>query len=179
MVSTKCANNTVRSWIESARPSFGCLFETRVQENLCHGIIENTFPGWSHVTNYDFHRLGRIWLVWSNVVEVHPVHISPQSISVSIKTVSGDQFLCSCVYASNFQKEQLLLWEELRRVIDQHDSGNVPWIIMGDFNVTLSSSETSRSLDYRADQTGMRDFQKFVTDCEVSDLEYTGPELTW
>lgn len=55
----------------------------------------------------------------------------------------------------------------------------MPWIILGDFNVTLSSSKHSRPYDYTVDQTGIRNFQEAVADCGISDLIYTGPELTW
>lgn len=71
------------------------------------------------------------------------------------------------------------MWEELRRIRDSQSRDDVRWIILGDFNVTLSSSEHSCSSDYMGDQTGMREFQEFVTDCEVTDLDLTGPLFTW
>lgn len=172
-------HKNVRTWINSARPAFGCLLETRVHQDRCQEIITTTFPGWKHLTNYDFHRLGRIWFVWSEAVDVEPLSRCSQSITVRIRTVSGDYFLCSCVYASNFQRERLLLWDELSGVKDQYNSGDIPWIILGDFNVTISSSEHSHPFDYVGDQTGMRDFQDFVSNNEVSDLDYTGPTFTW
>lgn len=56
---------------------------------------------------------------------------------------------------------------------------DMPWILMGDFNVTLSSGEHSRVHDYLTDQRGMRQFQDAVTDCALSDLAYTGALFTW
>lgn len=160
-------------------PSFGCLLETRVQETHCSGIINETFPGWSYFTNYDCHRLGRIWLILSDAVAVTPLYRSPQSITVWIKPVSGGKFLCSCVHASNFQRDRLLLWEELKYVRDNYGDGGTPWILIGDFNVSLSSSEHSQPSDYFGDQSGMREFQEFVTGFGVSDLDYRGPKFSW
>lgn len=93
--------------------------------------------------------------------------------------VSGEDFLCICVYASNFQHERLLLWEELKHVRDNYGNGGKPWILIGDFNVSISSSKHSRPSDYLGDQSGMRDFQDFVIDCGVSDLDYRGLKFSW
>ena len=54
---------------------------------------------------------------------------------------------------------------------------NLPWILLGDYNVTLSSSEHSRSMDYRSDQINMRAFQEAVTDCSLVDLVFGGVSL--
>lgn len=56
---------------------------------------------------------------------------------------------------------------------------NLPWILLGDYNVTLSSSEHSRSMDYRSDQINMRAFQEAVTDCSLVDLVFGGALFTW
>lgn len=50
---------------------------------------------------------------------------------------------------------------------------------MGDYNVTLSSSEHSRSQDYLVDQTGMCHFQDLVADCNLLDLPFAGSVFTW
>lgn len=50
---------------------------------------------------------------------------------------------------------------------------------MGDFNVILSSDEHSRVPYGSGDQTGMREFQELIFDCELSNIGFTGPKLTW
>ncbi|KAG7571789.1 Endonuclease/exonuclease/phosphatase superfamily [Arabidopsis suecica] len=54
-----------------------------------------------------------------------------------------------------------------------------PWVVVGDFNVILSASEHSRSLEYLQDQAAMRVFQDVILDCGLEDLSYVGPKLTW
>ena len=55
----------------------------------------------------------------------------------------------------------------------------IPWILVGDFNVTLASGEHSRTLDYISDQAGMRHFQDVVGACDLTDLAYVGALFTW
>ncbi|KAG7568139.1 Endonuclease/exonuclease/phosphatase superfamily [Arabidopsis thaliana x Arabidopsis arenosa] len=54
-----------------------------------------------------------------------------------------------------------------------------PWLVVGDFNVTLSSSEHSRSQDYLPDQGAMREFQDTVQSCGLEDLSFVGQIFTW
>jgi len=61
-------HNIVRSWIQAVRPSFGSFLETRVQETNSLSVLKSILPGWSYLTNYDHHRLGRTWVVSSDVV---------------------------------------------------------------------------------------------------------------
>ncbi|XP_024006446.1 uncharacterized protein LOC112082955 [Eutrema salsugineum] len=172
-------HNVVRSWVQTVRPAFGCLLETLVQEATCPNILDTVFTRWSSTTNYDFHRIGRIWVIWSDAVSISPLHKSPQVITIEVTYASGLSFVCSCVYASNFSNDRRVLWQELRGTNEYLQGINTPWIIMGDFNQTLSSDEHSRAADYLGDQSAMRDFQQFVTDCEVMDLGYVGSQFTW
>ncbi|KAH0922756.1 hypothetical protein HID58_022774, partial [Brassica napus] len=58
----------LRSWIQSAKPSFGCLIETRVREENSISILNSALPNWNFLTNYDHHRLGKIWVCWAGDV---------------------------------------------------------------------------------------------------------------
>ncbi|KAH0872153.1 LOW QUALITY PROTEIN: hypothetical protein HID58_069515, partial [Brassica napus] len=71
-----------RYWVRAAKLSFGCLQETRVKEENFKKIFDATFPGWSCLNNYSNHRLCRIWVCWSDDVEVCPVSVSAQMITV-------------------------------------------------------------------------------------------------
>lgn len=50
----------------------------------------------------------------------------------------------------------------------------MPWILIGDYNAILSSTEHSRANDYLRDQSGMLHFQELVIDCALTDLAYIG-----
>lgn len=78
-------HNAVKHWVQAGRLSLGYLLETRVQATNFPWIFQSTFPGWSSLTNYDHHRLGRIWVVWSDAVEVVPVLITAQMITCWVR----------------------------------------------------------------------------------------------
>lgn len=174
----KRKHHSFSSWVRSVTPSFGCLIETRVQESNCHSIITATLPGWQYIHNYDHHRLRKIWVVWSDNVNVTLLCKSSQIITVWVTSSTGEQFLCSCIYASNYQNERRHLWSDLINTGSQYASHGVPWIIMGDFNETLSSSEHYTGLDPRH-QSGMQEFQAAVSTCNLTDLASLGAEFTW
>lgn len=62
----------VQNWVRKRGFQYGCLIETRVKENKVKRILEMVFPGWSYITNYDHHLLGRLWVIWSPRVRVTP-----------------------------------------------------------------------------------------------------------
>lgn len=168
----------VRYWVKAAKLSIGCLTETKVTEENFQKVFDATFPGWSCVHNYTNHRLGRIWVCWSDEVEVCPVSTSMQMITVWVKyKASGDTFLCSFVYASNYANERRELWREMEVI--GSSVGNNPWIIQGDFNVALSTQEHSRATASRMDMNAIREFQDVVEKCDMMDLVQVGPSFTW
>lgn len=72
----KRKHTALHSWIQSAKPSFGCLVETRVQEGDSEAVFQSSLPGWKILNNYDHHRLGKIWVCWTDGVTVTPLHKS-------------------------------------------------------------------------------------------------------
>lgn len=83
------------------------------------------------------------------------------------------------MYASNFAVDRRLLWQDLCATQAHYAQGNLPWIVLGDFIVTLLAQEHSRYLDYSMDQNPIREFQNAVHTCGLTDLTYEGPHLTW
>lgn len=173
-------HGAVRNWVHAEKPLFGCLLETRLREENCNKCMKAALPGWTAITNYDHHHLGRIWLCWSDKVVVTRLHSSAQVITCAVQIPeTKEQFLCSAVYASNLEGERRQLWEELHGVQAAYSHLAMPWIVLGDFNATLASGEHSRVNDYLADQMGMRQFQEAIHDCALSDMPYVGALFTW
>lgn len=52
---------------------FGCLLETRVMENKAPNIVNKVFPNWCFISNYEYNRLGSIWVIWKKSVRLTPV----------------------------------------------------------------------------------------------------------
>lgn len=114
----------------SIPPSFGCLLETRVLEDQAARILTSTFPGWSYYTNYSHHRLGKIWFVSSPSTKTFLLHVSAQQITALIEVPNQPQFVCTAVYASNFQAERTLLWNDLRYIQAYYIATGTPWVLL-------------------------------------------------
>lgn len=55
-----------------------------MQEEKSTDVINRVFPGWNFETNYDYHRLGRIWVIWSEEVTVTVLFKSPLMITMGV-----------------------------------------------------------------------------------------------
>lgn len=173
-------HRALRNWIQAEKPLFGCLMETRVREGNLLKCMGAAMPTWNVITNYEHHQLGRIWFCSSDRVVVTLLHMSAQMITCAVQIPeTGEQFICSAVYAFNTAAERTHLWREIRETKAVYAHLNMPWTLIGDYNATISSSEHSRSLDYRSDHQSMRAFQEVVMDCSLADLAYGGAFFTW
>lgn len=155
---------------------FGCLLETRVKETRAMRLANSVFKDWSMVSNYEFHRLGRIWVVWSQEVKLTVVFKSGQMITCLIAWEDFD-FCISFIYASNFSEERKTLWNDIRHLQSSALIQGKPWLLCGDYNEILKMEEHSRVLNLIS--PGMRDFQDLVRDCKLMDLGFHGPLYTW
>ncbi|XP_009119170.2 uncharacterized protein LOC103844146 [Brassica rapa] len=170
----------VRQWLQAAKLSFGCLLETKVQRENFQGIFDATFPGWNCLHNYDYHPLGRIWVCWTNDVEIVPAMSSAQMITCWVRIRStGVVLLASFVYASNHATERKILWREMEMVASSMVGTSYPWIVQGDFNVILTTNEHSRGANMGGETYAMREFQDVVRRCGLDDLAQVGSLFTW
>ncbi|KAH0939050.1 LOW QUALITY PROTEIN: hypothetical protein HID58_006511, partial [Brassica napus] len=146
--------------------NIGCLVETRVHEGHFKKVVEATFPGWSYTHNYAHHRLGRIWVCWSDDVEVVHVSSSAQMITCWVRYKSScDFFLNSFVYGFNGASERRDLWQEMEMISNSVVGNTYPWILQGDFNVALSMEEHSRATTTGGDRRSISEFQEAVRVC--------------
>ena len=168
-----------KEWVRSSDMKFGCVLETRVKERKAGEILNSVFKDWSAVMNYEHSQGGRIWLVWRESVRMTHVYKSDQLITCSIGFQNEEEFFCSFIYASNGAEERKVLWGDL---CDHHSSPmfkNKAWLLMGDFNEILDGEESTGFTRLLRPPSGMRDFQRMVLDCNLSDMGYQGPLHTW
>ncbi|XP_059635593.1 uncharacterized protein LOC132277762 [Cornus florida] len=119
--------------------------------------------------------MGRVWVLWNPLV-LSLIVMSENSQVLNCAVWLNDlkvRCLVSLVYAANTHTERLPLWRNLK----QHHELGVPWILMGDFNVTLGINEAFGGAP-RWSQ-GMEDFKNCVFRNELEDLRYTGIFFTW
>ncbi|XP_010430973.1 PREDICTED: uncharacterized protein LOC104715251 [Camelina sativa] len=154
--------------------------ETKVQETNVSRVLGRTFGDWNLVSNYEFSRLGRVWVLGSRQTTLQVVFKSGQLITCSVKLGGGtEEFWCSFIYACNTVEERKERWRDIQQ---QHDLASLrgkPWILMGDFNETLDIDEHSNSLVTPMVTLGMRDFHDTQIYCSLVDLRAIGPLFTW
>nr|GEW84440.1 hypothetical protein [Tanacetum cinerariifolium] len=119
----------------------------------------------------------RILMGWdSSVVNVMIIHMSKQSVFCLIMSINGRfKVFCIFVYASNAGGERRTLWKDLD--IQKRFTNGDPWILMGDFNVTLKIEEHCAGSSFVS--TDMSEFHSSVDAYEIDDLKSSGFFFTW
>ena len=143
-------------------------------------IVSDVFQGWIFLSNYEFSRLGRLWVVWNADVRMTPVYKSGQMITCSVLLQGeSEEFFCSFIYALNTVEERKELWVDMRNHNEAPMFKNKKWMILGDYNEILDGSRHSAFESSPRLPMGMRDFQEVVRDCKLTDMGYQGPQFTW
>ncbi|GJZ99622.1 RNA-directed DNA polymerase, eukaryota, reverse transcriptase zinc-binding domain protein [Tanacetum coccineum] len=116
-------------------------------------------------------------LGWNaNLIQAWMLSKNKQYMFFLMETIDNQsKFLCTIIYASNSGVERRQLWKELenQKII----SFGVPWIILGDFNVTMKASEHSNGGSSISND--MMEFIDCVNSIEVDDLHSEGFFYTW
>ncbi|XP_042984734.1 uncharacterized protein LOC122313615 [Carya illinoinensis] len=106
---------------------------------------------------------GKLWVLWSKNVKVSVLSLSFQSITTAIE-MNGKCLWISFVYAKCYYGERRQLWDHLCNL---HTS-NVPWMVIGDFNIIKSEQE--RIGGHPRPPIAMEEFNSFVDRAGLSDL---------
>ncbi|GJY92474.1 RNA-directed DNA polymerase, eukaryota, reverse transcriptase zinc-binding domain protein [Tanacetum coccineum] len=102
--------------------------------------------------------------------------MSKQFVFCLIESINGrSKVFCSFVYASNAGRERRTLWKDLE--IQKRFTNGDPWILMGDFKVTLKIEEHYTGSSFVS--TDMSEFQRCVDAYEIDDLKSSGFFFTW
>ncbi|KAL0290464.1 UNVERIFIED_CONTAM: hypothetical protein Sradi_7049600 [Sesamum radiatum] len=120
---------------------------------------------------------GRIWLAWDPTgVGIEILRVENQFIHCkATNKFTHTTCLISVIYGDCDMMLRRALWEGLQRIVE--DAEDVPWILLGDFNVVIDSSEVcGRAADTSA---SMSEFREFVTAAGLVHLPFTGCPYTW
>ncbi|GKB20366.1 RNA-directed DNA polymerase, eukaryota, reverse transcriptase zinc-binding domain protein, partial [Tanacetum coccineum] len=169
---------SVLNFIQNEKISICGIVETHLKPPKISKAANKAFGGWDWVSNSVYSTNScRILVGWDkNKVNLMVVHMTKQVMLTVIEILKPKQkFFCSFVYASNSGLERRSLWKDLRGM--KSITSGYPWILMGDFNVTLKIEEHSAGGSRSSGD--MQDFMDCVNDIEVEDVNQSGLLFTW
>lgn len=165
----------VQNLLHDNKVSVFGLLETKVKEANCEKTVKRIVDR-QFFSNYQQAYNGRIWVLWDpRVVLVELCSQSDQFIHTKITILSsGQQFWYTFVYAWNNPTERILMWQDMHNLAA---SIQEPWALLGDFNSCLRYDE--RWQDGKIVYTDTSELDTFTTTFGISDLIYSGIQLTW
>ncbi|GLT58450.1 hypothetical protein SLA2020_457140 [Shorea laevis] len=155
-----------------------CLLETRVQQSNFLEISSFLLPNWTAFHNYGHARLGRIWVLHKNHINITVSNINCQAFHCHVfDTCLSQYFFLSVIYADPYSDGvRQKLWDEL--LLLSQALPNVPWLVGGDFNdIRCPSERSDGSLSSFPKESLM--FHDKLNAAELHDLPATGPLFTW
>ncbi|KAK8621877.1 hypothetical protein V6N13_097505 [Hibiscus sabdariffa] len=116
---------------------------------------------------------GGKWLCWFDTVKVTVLASQFQFIHCRVTSVdSSDSLLATFVYASPNRRLRYQLWHYIEQLVI---SITDPWVILGDFNATLTAADRRGCSSNSPKQS----FSDMVFNCGLMDLGFPGPTFTW
>ncbi|KAH1090331.1 hypothetical protein J1N35_017588 [Gossypium stocksii] len=155
------------------KPDIVSLLETRVSGAKADNIIAKLGFQYSHRVEAIGYS-GGIWIGWKDTVRLEVICSHPQNILTRIwQFPSVHPIFITFVYGSPNRKIRQVLWKDLRK---SKLVGQIPWMVISDFNAILSSSEKFGGVS-----KGKRCpfFGDFVDSSKLHDLSFSGPPFTW
>lgn len=122
-----------RALIDWHKPPIVTLLETKTQS---HQALLDEFYFSNMLGVVSGGNSGGIVILWDDtVLEFDEIITTNQEIYAMIKKlITHTTWLVSCIYASNFQNQRNILWDNLKNIKNNFSGG---WLIGGDFNELL------------------------------------------
>lgn len=174
-LNTSDKQKEVKSLMLTHDPEICCLVETKIKDENKDAIAKSAFGDWELVENNEYHENGRIWVLYRRHLKVEVKYKSAQMVTCLVEAKNIPvQFMCSAVYAFNYEGARQSLWEEMVVTKNNH---NLPWILCGDFNCVRYGHEKIGELN--PCPTTMEDFNKCLMELELQDLKWWRSKFTW
>ncbi|XP_042484689.1 uncharacterized protein LOC122064964 [Macadamia integrifolia] len=169
------ARLALRNILRDKRPDFLCIAEPMIPSDAFPTLFFNKLgfdPDFIH--NERLGGVSNLWLIWRRGV-AKPVVLSSseQQISVSVQWAQ-EIFILSVVHAKCLRAARRELWTDL---VATHPGLTTPWMIFGDFNATLLSSEKRGPGIFNLGSAG--DFGAMVDTCSLIQVPSQGRKFTW
>ncbi|CAM8943685.1 unnamed protein product [Rhodiola kirilowii] len=165
---------TVRALKDAVRvfsPQIVCLMETK--KKAVDGDWIRLKLGFRNCFAVDCRgRAGGLALLWDDSIQVSIVNYSSNHIDAVVE--DSCVFRLTLFYGEPKVSDRILGWNLLRRLCGDRD---IPWVVIGDFNEVISSSEVYGSRGRQNWQ--MENFRRALEECGLSDLGFSGYPFTF
>ncbi|GJV90082.1 RNA-directed DNA polymerase, eukaryota, reverse transcriptase zinc-binding domain protein [Tanacetum coccineum] len=177
-MSKELRHNDAKKFIHDENVNMCAFIETHLKAKNIKKVGDKVFRDWNWDSNIQqTSNCYRIMVGWNpRLVKVLIINKSNQDMLCSVELVPNKiRFYCTIVYASNNGTERRCLWKDL--IMQKQVVKNDPWVIMGDFNVTLSDAE--HSLGSSRKTMDMDEFNDIINNFKVEDICSSGFRFTW
>ncbi|XP_020266528.1 uncharacterized protein LOC109842018 [Asparagus officinalis] len=157
--------------------SFLSLLETKIKGSLLPVVAKKIANSWSWISNAGVSGKAKIFILWdTKILDAQVIASSDQHITCLVKSLDGLlECVISSVYGHNHVEGRKALWTDLMQI--NHNIGNVPWLLCGDFNAMINCDEKLGGSALTEADTG--DFRDFISDCNLNHLKTSGWFYTW
>ena len=119
-------------------------------------------------------RAGGLVLFYHKVNKVELNYISANFIDILFMNEDIVQWCFTGFYGRPSWSERSLSWDD---ILNLHFNGKHPWVVLGDFNEILLSSEKEGG--NARPNAMMRDFRNCLQECGLEDMGCIGDLFTW
>ncbi|GJR86507.1 RNA-directed DNA polymerase, eukaryota, reverse transcriptase zinc-binding domain protein [Tanacetum coccineum] len=168
-VGTMDKQDEIQKLMLESNLSLLAILETRAKRKEVDRIYSKVFNRWKLSTNMNaYNKWCRIGVGWnSNVIDIHFLFSSWHVMFCLVETVQEKtKFFCSFVYAANNDKERAELWKDLAN--QKHIVNGRPWVLLGDFNVTLHVHKHSAGSSVITQE--IQDFKDCMSNNKLKDI---------
>ncbi|XP_071694760.1 uncharacterized protein [Rutidosis leptorrhynchoides] len=168
----------IRDVVAGNNLCFCAILESHVDVSKLSNICASVFRNWQWTSNNAMSNGGtRIIMGWNPVIiNVMVIDSSDQVMHCLFDLMrENKRVYVSIVYAKNYYIHRRSLWDNLC----MHSSfvGNHPWVIMGDFNVSLNLDDSTAGSSNVT--IAMREFRECVDHMRMIDVSHSGLHYTW
>lgn len=115
---------------------------------------------------------GGIVLVWSTLFQTILTSVGTYCITIITKRDNFSMMITG-VYGPQNEIKKISFLNELRNIRSLSD---LPWVILGDFNIIISSTDTT---GMNINLGSMLQFYRLISDMELLDIPHQGRLFTW
>jgi len=140
-------------------------------------VTKLQLPAWNFLSNVNSSSSCRVMVGWDPAIfRISCLHSSDQWVTCDVTTLATNTaFRVTFVYGLNTPVGRELLWNYMKHQTPLFSSS--PWIILGDFNAILKSSNR---IGGDTCWYGHQDaFGNCIQDSELVEIPYTGMNFTW